>query len=555
MKRIQADPRPPGARENPKAWELARHVSPASLWSSLAVLAFFEAQYLTDRFDTRALQERDELWARLLCLTPFLFPCAIAVAAGLLTFGWSELRALPRLVTKRTVGMRTVAGLIGHAAGLACFSRVTTELFERVPPGGSMGWVLFGTWVAAGGLSAASILWTAMPLDVWRHLGSRGTAALSIGIATGACAWAAGQSTVLELWHPLGIPTLDATYVLLSGCVESTVLDRSMFLIGTPDFVVRVGIGCSGYEGIGLTWIFLSAYLWLQRTSLRFPHALLLLPLGTLVVWCANVIRIVALIWIGHAWSPDLAIGAFHTKAGWVLFCAVALGLVALADRARIFHLEEKAAVRSSKAREHEGGSPAPWLLPLTVVLGVQLLGSPFAEDGAAFLAIAMAAGAATLWAFRERYSNLRCRSPQTASLAGVLVFLIWWLAAPPGTAEALPDAVAGNQEATRLQVASLASLAGILGSVLVVPFVEELAFRGYLMRRIISADFAKSKIGAWNTAAFLFSSLLFGLAHERWIVGTLAGLVYAAVLCRRRSLGDAILAHAVTNALLEVAP
>lgn len=46
-------------------------------------------------------------------------------------------------------------------------------------------------------------------------------------------------------------------------------------------------------------------------------------------------------------------------------------------------------------------------------------------------------------------------------------------------------------------------------------------------------------------------SSLLFGLLHQRLLAGTLAGLVYGLAVYRRGELGDAVVAHAVTNGLL----
>jgi CAAX prenyl protease-like protein len=54
---------------------------------------------------------------------------------------------------------------------------------------------------------------------------------------------------------------------------------------------------------------------------------------------------------------------------------------------------------------------------------------------------------------------------------------------------------------------------------------------------------------GSWPS--FLVSSSLFGFFHDRWIAGTLAGLFYALALYSRRELSDAVLAHAVTNALI----
>ncbi len=39
--------------------------------------------------------------------------------------------------------------------------------------------------------------------------------------------------------------------------------------------------------------------------------------------------------------------------------------------------------------------------------------------------------------------------------------------------------------------------------------------------------------------------------AGSRWIAGTLAGLLYGAVYLRRGRIGDAVVAHAITNGLL----
>ena len=92
-----------------------------------------------------------------------------------------------------------------------------------------------------------------------------------------------------------------------------------------------------------------------------------------------------------------------------------------------------------------------------------------------------------------------------------------------------------------------------VIGSVVIVPIAEELAFRGYLMRRLIAADYWSLPIGAFSWASFAISSGLFGLLHGRWLAGTLAGLLYAVALYRRRELSDAVAAHATTNAMIAV--
>jgi CAAX prenyl protease-like protein len=92
-----------------------------------------------------------------------------------------------------------------------------------------------------------------------------------------------------------------------------------------------------------------------------------------------------------------------------------------------------------------------------------------------------------------------------------------------------------------------------IAGSVITVPIAEELAFRGYLTRRLIAADFESIPPGSFAWPAFLISSVLFGALHGRWVAGTLAGLLFAVVYYRRGRIGEAVIAHAVANALIAV--
>ena len=90
-----------------------------------------------------------------------------------------------------------------------------------------------------------------------------------------------------------------------------------------------------------------------------------------------------------------------------------------------------------------------------------------------------------------------------------------------------------------------------IAGSVITVPLAEELAFRGYLTRRLQALDFEQVPAGKFTWISFVASSLLFGLLHGRWLAGTVAGMAYALAYYRRGRLADAVMAHAITNALI----
>lgn len=88
--------------------------------------------------------------------------------------------------------------------------------------------------------------------------------------------------------------------------------------------------------------------------------------------------------------------------------------------------------------------------------------------------------------------------------------------------------------------------------AILLVPVLEELFWRGWLMRWLIHVDFQTVPLGAWAARSFWITTLLFAAEHgPYWDVGLLAGIAYNWWMVRTKSLGDCILAHAVTNAAL----
>ena len=92
------------------------------------------------------------------------------------------------------------------------------------------------------------------------------------------------------------------------------------------------------------------------------------------------------------------------------------------------------------------------------------------------------------------------------------------------------------------------------LAATTTVPIAEELAFRGFLMRRLTTADFEAIPLSSSTWLGVLVSSVVFGLLHgDRWLAGTLAGLTFALVARRTNRIGDAVVAHAVTNGLLVI--
>jgi CAAX prenyl protease-like protein len=88
----------------------------------------------------------------------------------------------------------------------------------------------------------------------------------------------------------------------------------------------------------------------------------------------------------------------------------------------------------------------------------------------------------------------------------------------------------------------------------LLVPVIEELFWRGWLVRWIQDSDFEKIAIGVFTPLAFWVTALLFAAEHGPfWEVGLVCGIIYNLWLKRTRSLGDLILVHGTTNLALSL--
>lgn len=162
-------------------------------------------------------------------------------------------------------------------------------------------------------------------------------------------------------------------------------------------------------------------------------------------------------------------------------------------------------------------------------------------------------AGAALLY-YRRRYVELAgaglpsAASIGAAALVGALVFVLWINLALPYL-----SFQTGSGFDPRGQGGIIVALAvlRVAGAALVVPVMEELFWRSFVMRWIDRHDFLALPPLAVSLRALALSSLLFGLEHGLWFAGILAGLAYGELYRRCGTLWAPIVAHAVTNALL----
>jgi CAAX prenyl protease-like protein len=198
-----------------------------------------------------------------------------------------------------------------------------------------------------------------------------------------------------------------------------------------------------------------------------------------------------------------------------------------------------------------------PYVVPFGVVIALLAVRpvlpfSPLGEQ--VFWIVVMTA---TLAGVARPALDFRVRSWGGSLLVGLAVFAIWigpdqifpgyhshWLFTNPVTG----SLAATLPESSRRDTAVL--MLRTIRAAVFVPIAEELFWRGWLMRWIISPHFEGVPLGAWSARAFWIVAILFAAEHGAlWDVGLAAGVLYNWWMLRTRSLGDLILAHAVTNA------
>jgi CAAX prenyl protease-like protein len=159
------------------------------------------------------------------------------------------------------------------------------------------------------------------------------------------------------------------------------------------------------------------------------------------------------------------------------------------------------------------------------------------------------------LLAFWKRYSELRlsplieARDLIISVGAGVAVFAVWinldfgW-ATLGDTAVFDPTRPDGSLDWILIAFR-------LFGLALVVPVMEELFWRSFLLRWIQEKEFLALDPQQIGLRANLVCAVLFASEHSLWLAGLLAGLVYNYLYVRTGKLWVPIISHATTNAVL----
>jgi CAAX prenyl protease-like protein len=158
----------------------------------------------------------------------------------------------------------------------------------------------------------------------------------------------------------------------------------------------------------------------------------------------------------------------------------------------------------------------------------------------------------ALFWRDYTELKNAPLRMPAAAVavVTGIVVLVLWinltadWMIV--GSADGFNPTTDGRLDWRMIAVR-------IFGAALVVPVMEELFWRSFLMRWVASGDFLQVDPARVGLKGFIVGITLFGFEHNLWLAGIVAGAAYSALYVRYRTLWSAILAHAFTNGLLGI--
>jgi exosortase E/protease (VPEID-CTERM system) len=511
----------------------------------LGGLFFFEKILLTQFVDVELADAALGVGASLRAAQHFGFRFIVALVATLTVFAITRgeaWRSLSKLAPPKAYPRPAWIG--AHFGLIACLAWLGSLLFPATPsPIPFMAVVCL--WVACGAGAIVCAFAAMAPLPLWlkaaRTLGNIWLYSVAAALAA---AWAIPLSQ--RYWWSTAAATFEVVRLILLPILPNLSTDPTTLVIGTQRFAVEILEYCSGLEGMSLILVFTIAWLWYFRKEYRFPRALLLIPLGLALMFALNAVRIAVLVLIGNAGYPDIAVYGFHSQAGWIAFNAVAVGIAFWTRRSRWLNISEE-----SSEDGHADNPTAVFLTPLLAILAAGMLSHALSGRFEWLYPLRLFACLAVMAIYRHRLAALDWRWSWRGPLLGIGIFFVWIVGAHFLAPKAdMPEALAAASPSLRWAWIACR----VAASVLTVPLAEELAYRGFLMRRLQARNFdslAYERVG-WFAVAI--SSVLFGAAHGAlWLPGSVAGFAYGWIVKRKGHLGEAVTAHMATNLLVAV--
>ena len=451
---------------------------------------------------------------------------------------------------------------------LIAFVLCTYWLFQR--------YALLPEFLPLGGLNTARlmdyaianavfILWQLLAVLVFAPPGLRQVggpellATLGLGIGV--------TALVIDV-HPLALLTesafmswtveLSIRLYPLFGSITPVVTYQHVPVISGGGFSILIWPVCAGSQGVlaaSSMTLGVIAMLWRR---LRVRRALALAAAGVAAVFLLNALRVALLFHIGVEYSPEIAVNGFHSQFGSLSLLGV-VATVFLLLQLRFFR--RPAAPGEESARpgflglrlsEKDREEAVRQMAPLAVLMLTGMIGGLFSDGFNWLYPLSTLVGCVLLYLYRERLGTLmRRRLRPRALMTGVGVFVVWIVLIPPDPAASAAFSESLARMAPPLMAGWIAMR--LVGASVIVPVFEELAFRGGLMQLVRGSTQSILGRAHAGTLALLVSTVAFALLHGHLLAAGVAGLAYGLLVLREARLGDAIVAHAVTNFLISI--
>ncbi len=203
-------------------------------------------------------------------------------------------------------------------------------------------------------------------------------------------------------------------------------------------------------------------------------------------------------------------------------------------------------------------------IVPFAVFMGLLVLRGLVPADGSWGFDARWVYGATVLivggllLAFAREYAELARQNLPTlaetllAVVVGLVVFALWiqldakWMTLGEPAAAFKPVNAQGRLDWPLIAVRWV-------GAALLVPVMEELFWRSFLMRWVEHPTFQGVDPQRVGLKAIVLSTFVFMLAHTLWLAAIVAGLAYAWLYRRSGKLWLAVIAHGVTNGALGI--
>jgi len=196
-------------------------------------------------------------------------------------------------------------------------------------------------------------------------------------------------------------------------------------------------------------------------------------------------------------------------------------------------------------------------VLPYVLILVLTFAQDSMGEGARYWLYFAkMILGAWCIWEMRSLVSEMKWAFSIEAVIAGIAVFAIWVFLDPYYPKFEVLFKMGEPWDPFK-QYGEGSGMGWFffwvrtLGSAIVVPPLEEVFYRSFLYRYCVRTDFENMPLNRFHPTSFIVISLVFGLVHFQWIGGILCGVIFQWLVIRKNRLGDAMLAHGITNFLL----